>query len=77
MNNLYYIEYVMIAEDTRCYESPIYGEVYAVDTGFGVLELGCVENGRIYEDIHLRKEKSIKEYINSFGGDILSFTKVA
>lgn len=77
MNNLYYIEYVMTAEDTRCYHSPVYGEVYAVDTGFGVLELGCVENGQIYEDVHLRNDcKNFKEYINNFTGEVLSFTRV-
>ena len=74
MNNLYYIEYTF--QYYTC-DKPIYGEVYAVDTGFGVLELGCVENGTIYEDVNLLQEKTIKEYINNFGGEILSFTKVA
>ena len=68
MNNLYYIIYKF--EDN-------YGEVYAVDTGFGVLELGCVENGQIYEDVHLRNDcKNFKEYINNFTGEVLSFTRV-
>lgn len=73
MNNLYYIEYKFEYYTNEF----VYGEVYAIDTGFGVLELGCVENGTIYEDVHLRSEKTIKEYINSFGGEVLSFTKVA
>lgn len=78
MNNLYYITYCFTTEDTRCYNSPIYGELYAVDTGFGVLELGCIEDNTIYEDIHLRYgDKNIKEYINNFTGTVLSFTKVA
>lgn len=75
MNNLYYITYKF---DSDGVSSSIYGEVYAVDTGFGVLELGCVENGRIYEDTHLRTDcKTFKQYINNFTGEVLSFTKVA
>lgn len=74
MNNLYYIEYVLKIDNIN---PAVYGEVYAVDTGFGVLELGCVENGQIYEDVHLRNDcKNFKEYINNFTGEVLSFTRV-
>ena len=74
MNNLYYIEYVLKIDDIN---PAVYGEVYAVDTGFGVLELGCVENGQIYEDTHLRTDcKTFKQYINNFTGTVLSFTRV-
>lgn len=74
MNNLYYIEYVLKIDNIN---PAVYGQVYAVDTGFGVLELGCVENGQIYEDVHLRNDcKNFKEYINNFTGEVLSFTRV-
>ena len=74
MNNLYYIVYKFKSDGLS---EPVYGEVYAVDTGFGVLELGCIENGTIYEDVHLRTDcKTFKQYINRFGGEVLSFTRV-
>ncbi len=74
MNNLYYIVYKF---DFVGLSEPIYGEVYAVDTGFGVLELGSIENDIIYEDVHLRADcKTFKQYINQFSGEVLSFTRV-
>ncbi len=76
MNNLYYMEY-SFSVDKEHWTNVVYGELYVVDTGYGILELGCIENKQIYEDIYLLKVKTIKEYINNFGGEILSFTKVA
>jgi hypothetical protein len=74
VSNLYYIVYKF---DFVGLSQPIYGEVYALDTGFGVLELGCIENGTIYEDVHLRANcKTFKQYINQFSGEVLSFTRV-
>ena len=74
MNNLYYIEYVLKVDDIN---PAVYGEVYAVDTGFGVLELGTIENGQIYQDEHLcGYAANFQQYINNFTGTVLSFTRV-
>ena len=62
MCNLYYIQYNFI--DPQSYE--IYpGEMYIVDTGFGILELGSIDDNIIYEDLHLSHIRNLDYYMQS------------
>ena len=67
LTSLYYLEYKF--DDT-------YGESYFIDTGFGILEVGTVENNTIYENLHLAYELTVNAYLKNFTGTVLSCTKV-
>jgi hypothetical protein len=70
MNDLYYIEYD--------FDGTV-GELYCVDSGFGIIEIGVIEDGKVFEEdwqLAFDRNMSMKEYINTFTGTVLSCTKV-
>lgn len=57
--NLYYIVYEYDDID-------IYGEMYIQDTGFGIVELGVIENDNIFDkEYYFIPKYSLEGYINS------------
>lgn len=56
---MYYIEYNFEYQD----EVTMY-QLYVVDTGFGVLELGSIGEGTIYDnDVHFSEGYSLQKYL--------------
>lgn len=47
MDNLYYVEYKI---------SDTCGEMYVTDTKWGVIELGTIENGTIWEEVRFQDQ---------------------
>jgi len=64
---VYYIEYKI--DGTK-------GQGYIVDTGFGILELGEIENGYIYEEKRLTTHPNLESYLEDYTAQIISITKV-
>jgi hypothetical protein len=71
MDNLYYIRYVLELDD-----STVYGELYAVNTGYGILELGLIERDKIYMETYLSKSPTIEDYLTNSSNKVVDFVRV-
>jgi len=67
MNDLYYIEY-------QIYD--VIGQAYVINTGFGILELGVMENGKVWEEQYLTEHSTIEQYVEDRFNHVISYTKV-
>lgn len=70
-NKLYYITYGI--EGTN---EIIYGELYALDTGYGIVELGQIERDKIYDDDTFYPNKTIEQFLKNVTGDIIESVEV-
>ncbi len=57
MNKLYYVEYIV---------SGAIGSIYCLDTGFGILELGTMEDGKVWEESNFFRNVDLETFLERY-----------